>query len=203
MLRPYTTRIITNMKYDSDKHHRQSIRLEGYDYSQNGAYFVTICTYKKQCLFGDITNSKMELSEIGAITNKCWNEIPDHFPNVLLDYFVVMPNHIHGIINIVGAKHSHLASTNKVNPLPVNASPLQPLQPCGTDKGSLGAIIQNFKSVTTRKVNKVLEQQGMPLWQRNYYEHVIRNEDDLNDIREYIINNPLKWALDKENMDNR
>lgn len=187
------------MKYDPDKHHRKSVRLKDYDYSQNGAYFVTICAYKKQCLFGDITNSKMELSEIGAIAGKCWNEISTHFPNVLLDYFVVMPNHIHGIVNIVGAKHSHSASTNKVSPLLVNASPLQPLQPCGTDKGSLSAIIQNFKSVTTRKINRILGRRYFPSWQRNYYEHVIRNEDDLNDIREYIINNPIKWDLDKEN----
>ncbi len=184
------------MKYDPDRHHRQSIRLKDYDYSQNGVYFVTICTYKKQCLFGDITNSKMELSEIGAIAGKCWNEIPNHFPNVLLDYSVVMPNHIHGIVNIVGAKHSQVEGLLYSLALNVNASPLQP---CGTDKGSLGAIIQNFKSVTTRKVNRMLGQRNIPLWLRNYYEHIIRNDDDLNEIREYIINNPLKWDLDKEN----
>ena len=191
------------MKYDPDKHHRKSIRLKDYDYSQSGAYFVTICTYSKEYLFGSIVDEKMDLSEIGENAGRCWNEIPNHFPNVLLDYFVVMPNHIHGIINMVGAKHSHLASTNKASSLPVNASPLQSLQPCGTDKGSLSAIIQNFKSVTTRKINQMFGRRNVPLWQRNYYEHVIRNEDDLNEIRRYIINNPLKWALDRENIDNK
>ena len=189
-----------NMKYDPDKHHRKSIRLKGYDYSQSGAYFVTICTYNKEYLFGNIVDEKMNLSETGAIVSKCWNNIPDHFPDALLDYFVVMPNHIHGIINIVGAKHSHLVSTNEASPSSVNASSLQPY---GTNPNSLGAIIQNFKSVTARKVNRMLGRQNVPLWQRHYYEHVIRNEDDLNEIREYIVNNPLKWALDKENMDNK
>lgn len=184
------------MKYDTDRHNRKSIRLKGYDYSQNGGYFVTICTHNKQCLFGDIVNSKMELSEMGKIAEKCWNEIPDHFDNILLDYFVIMPNHIHSIINIVGAKHLGVTSTKYSHLSSPNASPLQPR---GTDKGSLGAIIQNYKSVTTRKINKIFSRQGSLLWQRNYYEHVIRNDSDLNDIREYIINNPLKWALDKEN----
>jgi len=184
------------MKYNPDKHNRKSIRLKDYDYSQLGAYFVTICTCNKECLFGDVVDGKMELSEIGTIADNCWNDIPNHFQNVSSDYFVVMPNHIHGIINIVGAKHSHLMSTDKISTLPANASPLRPN---GTDSGSLGAIIQNFKSVTTRKINRILKRRDIPLWQRNYYEHVVRNNDDLNEIREYIINNPLKWELDKEN----
>jgi REP element-mobilizing transposase RayT len=182
------------MKYDLDKHHRKSIRLKDYDYSQTGAYFVTICTHNKKCLLGNIIDGKMELSEIGAIVDKCWNDIQRHFQNVSFDVYMVMPNHIHGIINIVGAKHSHLTLTNKTITLPANASPLR-LH--GTDPNSLGAIIQNFKSVTSRKINHILASQK-PLWQRNYYEHVIRNDEDLNDIREYVINNPLKWELDKE-----
>jgi putative transposase len=101
------------MKYDPDKHHRKSVRLKDYDYSQSGAYFITICTYNKEYLFGNVIDDKMDMSEIGAIADKCWNEIPNHFQNVFLDYFVVMPNHIHGIVNIVRAKHSHLTSTNK------------------------------------------------------------------------------------------
>ncbi|MEK7396838.1 MAG: transposase [Candidatus Poribacteria bacterium] len=185
------------MKYDPNEHHRRSIRLKDYDYSQSGAYFVTICTYKKQCLFGGIINGKAELTEIGMIAERCWRDISNHFQNVSLDYFVIMPNHIHGIINIVGAKHSHLASMNKVNALPANALPLR-LH--GTNSDSLGAIIQNFKSITTRKINKMLKHQGVSIWQKNYYEHVIRNDDNLNEIREYIINNPLKWALDSENI---
>jgi putative transposase len=187
------------MKYDPDKHHRKSIRLKDYDYSQSVAYFVTMCAYKKQCLFGDIINGKVELSEIGVIVEQYWKEISVHFQNVSLDYFVIMPNHIHGIINIVGAKHSHLASTNKTSVFPANALPLR-LH--GTDPDSLGAIIQNFKSITTRKINKMLKHQGMSIWQKNYYEHIIRNDDNLNEICEYIINNPLKWDLDKENPDN-
>ena len=181
------------MKYDPQLHHRRSIRLKGYDYSSAGAYFVTVCTNNRECLFGDIREGKMVLNECGEIVSLKWKNIPAHFGNVELDEFVIMPNHIHGIIiivdTIVGAKHS------------LNASPLHlplPLQ-YGTSPGSLPAIMQNFQSVTTRKINQIRCSLGNKFWQRNYYEHVIRNEKELNALREYIVNNPLKWDLDKDN----
>ena len=97
------------MKYNPDIHHRRSIRLQGYDYSSPGAYFVTMCTHNRECLFGEIANGKMRLNELGKIASQCWLAIPDHFPHARLGAFVIMPNHVHGIIwivdNIVGAKN--------------------------------------------------------------------------------------------------
>ncbi len=164
------------------------MRLKGHDYSQAGAYFVTLCTQSRECLFGEIVDMEMRLNELGRIVSECWDDMPKHFPNVELDEFVMMPNHMHGIILItvdVGAKHLQIAA---------NASPLH-----GTQSGSLGAIIQNFKSVSTRKINQLREPRGVTIWQRNYFEHIIRNDKELNSIRDYIAANPARWEEDKEN----
>ncbi|PIU54770.1 MAG: hypothetical protein COS88_06605 [Chloroflexi bacterium CG07_land_8_20_14_0_80_51_10] len=174
------------MRFDPDKHHRRSIRLKGYDYSQAGAYFVTICTKDRGCLFGEIIDGEMVLNPFGEVVQACWDDLPRHYPHVELDAFVIMPNHLHGIIIIRRGEAF----------VPSNASPLHPH---GTQPGSLGAIIQNFKSVSTRKINRSTRNPGNKSWQRNYYEHVIRNEKSLNTIRCYIIENPLRWADDPEN----
>lgn len=181
---------------------RKSIRLKDYDYSQPGGYFVTIVTQNKECVFGEIVNGNMILSSYGEIIDQCWNKTPNNFYNIELDSFQIMPNHIHGIIhivdNIVGAKHS-IKKLHKIgNNLQRNASPLQPN---GTNTGSLGAIIQNFKSVTSRKINQIHKSPGQKLWQRSFYDHVIRNETELKNVRKYIEDNPLKWELDIENPD--
>ena len=173
------------MKYDPEKHHRRSIRLKEYDYSQSGAYFITICVYNRECLFGEIVNGEMRLNEWGTIVENELLKTPELRPNVLLDEYVVMPNHIHGIVVIMDNCRGVLqyAPTRRFR------SPSQ----------TIGAIVRGFKSTTTKRINEMRIAPGMPVWQRNYYEHIIRNEDKLNEIREYIIGNPIKWAEDENN----
>ncbi|MGC8787350.1 MAG: transposase [Anaerolineae bacterium] len=196
------------MGYNPEKHHRRSIRLPGYDYTQPGAYFVTICTQNRECLFDDPV--------LRAVVETCWQAIPRHIPQVKLDAWVVMPNHVHGIIVVthhptsVGARHSQeislsrndLASyrANEFMPnQPRNALPLPQPMAHGALPRSLGVIVGNFKSVTARRINRIRHTPGMEVWQRNYYEHIIRNEGALQRIRKYIVNNLLRWELDIEN----
>ncbi|MFN3481336.1 MAG: transposase, partial [Thermodesulfovibrionales bacterium] len=174
------------MKSNPNIHHRRSIRLKDYDYSQAGAYFVTICTYKRQCLFGHIINGKMVLNEYGQCVEYTWKDLINHNFNILLDTFAIMPNHVHGIVilqDIDNNKHTVGAGS----------------EPAPTKKPLLFEIVRQFKTFSARRINQLRNSSGIPLWQRNYYEHIIRNEDELNKIREYIINNPLKWELDIEN----
>ncbi|HOO14890.1 MAG TPA: hypothetical protein PKU90_02960 [Candidatus Paceibacterota bacterium] len=171
------------MKYNPDKHHRRSIRLQGYDYSQPGIYFITLCTQNRECLFGEILNGEMRLNEFGKIAHQCWLEMPHHFPHIQLDEFVVMPDHIHGIIvlnNIVGAK---------------KFSPLQNITPFRSPSKTIGSIIRGFKIGVTKGFRQNTD--IYVVWQRNYYEHIIRNEVELNRIRQYIIDNPKKWKTDE------
>jgi REP element-mobilizing transposase RayT len=201
--------------YNPQIHHRRSIRLKGYDYTQAGAYFVTICTHNKEYLFGHVADGEMTLNTFGTIVDHQWRQVPRFFPCASLDEFRVMPNHIHGIVVIhetlnplfpVGAKHPAQKDVKAYQNNTDDASPLhiphtQHTRPIGTKPDSLSAIIQNFISVSTRKINHVRKHSGEKLWQRNYYEHIIRNESELNRIREYIISNPLRWAEDRENSD--
>jgi len=167
---------------------RRSIRLPGYDYTHPGAYFVTICSHEYKPIFGKVLNGEMKLNESGQIVIKCWAQLPSHFPQVELNAFIVMPNHIHGIINItrknVGATH---------------ASPLQTevRTRSGPKPGSLGAIVGSFKSAVTKRINKLHNTPGTPVWQRNYFEHIIRSDKVLNAICRYILNNPARWELDR------
>ena len=193
------------MPFNSEKHRRRSIRLPGYDYSQPGAYFVTICTLNRACLFGDIVNGVMRLNPMGCMVQECWMAIPQHFPHVVLDAFVVMPNHVHGILVIVektnaGAAHS-AGAMRSVGA--THASPLQndntPTRPRGPKRQSIASIVGSFKSAVTKCINEYRGTPGAPVWQRNYYEHIIRTEESLNHIREYILQNPLRWHLDREN----
>lgn len=181
------------MKYNPSKCHRRSVRLKEYDYSQVGAYFITICTYGGKCLFGKVINGEMGLSKYGEIVNKFWHKIEDYFLNVKIDVFVVMPNHIHGIIFITDERRGGVSPPNHT----LQGEETSPLQ-----KRALGQIVAYFKYQTTKQVNQIRNAIGTSFWQRNYYEHVIRNEDDLRQIREYIVNNPLKWDLDSENPEN-
>lgn len=159
---------------------RRSIRLRDYDYSLSGAYFVTLCAHQRQCLFGNIQDGTMCLNLLGQTIQNCWNNIPIHFSKVELDAFVVMPNHIHAIVL--------LTDTEEI-PLQQKASSSGPKQ------GSLGAVIGQFKSSVTRQFKQDSGAFG-PLWQRNYYEHIVRSETALNHIRTYIDINPAKWADD-------
>ncbi|MGQ0602346.1 MAG: transposase [Anaerolineales bacterium] len=184
------------MTYDPQKHHRRSIRLKGYDYRRTGAYFVTLVTYGREGLFGEIVAEAMRPNEFGAIVTDDWRRISRHFVRVTLDEFVVMPNHVHGVI-VLGWDE---ASAGRGPEIPAALSAeAAPQRPIGTQSGSLGAIVQNYKSVTTRKINQRRCTPGVPVWQRNYYERIIRDEGELNRIRRYIIENPLRWALDDNN----
>lgn len=178
------------MKYNPDIHYRRSIRIKEYDYSQEGAYYFTICCHQKRCLLGEIINGIMQLNIVGKTVAAVWHNLPHHFPFIELDAFVIMPNHIHGIIVI----------TEQLNNI-VNNQLLKPQTslPNGTKAGSLGAILQNFKSVSTRQVNRLTRNSGT-IWQRNYYEQIIRDEQAYNNIRRYIIENPLTWEDDEENI---
>ncbi|MCB9434645.1 MAG: transposase [Ardenticatenaceae bacterium] len=184
-------------RYNPQIHHRRSIRLAGYDYTQAGAYFITICTHNRQNLFGEVVAGEMVLNENGRIVAACWLDLARHFPHITLGEWVVMPNHIHGIIVIVVGRGEASATKTVDNPdgLRADASPLQP-QPNGTDSGSIGAMVQNFKSVASRKINKQRGTPGTPVWQRNYWEHIIRNEQAYQRIAHYIANNPAQWDAD-------
>ena len=157
------------MAFDPARHHRRSIRLRDYDYGSPGAYFVTVVTVNRDCLFED--------AALRSIVERSWLAVPRHCAHAKLDAWVVMPNHIHGIVVIHEAPASsvHLATA------------------------SLGTMIGNFKSVTTRRINRVRRMPAAPVWQRNYYERVVRNERELDRIRSYIAANPMRWTLDREN----
>jgi REP element-mobilizing transposase RayT len=166
-----------------------------------GAYFVTICAWNKECLFGEIRNGEMLLNEYGKFVMKYWNAIPSHFMNVQCDEFVVMPNHIHGIIFInncrgeVSSPFSEIVAPNsKTKNAPIQGGETPPLR-----KITLGQIAAYFKYQSAKRINQIRNTPGTPVWQRNYYEHVIRTEKELNQIREYIVNNPMQWELDTEN----
>ena len=216
------------MPYDPRKHHRRSIRLPGYDYTQAGAYFVTLVTHERACLFGEIVDGEMRLNEAGQAAERCWLDIPSHFPHAALDAFVIMPNHVHGILWIVetpagamgpgetgvGAKNfSPLRPppSSSVSPpdqpssrpaathtLPGGPSPSAGL-PRGTSR-TIGSIVRGFKIGVTKWFRQNTSR-GVA-WQRNYYEHIIRDETSLRQIREYIVANPQRWSLDHENPDN-
>jgi putative transposase len=250
------------MTYNPSSHHRRSIRLKGYDYSQEGLYFITLCTQNRVCLFGKIENEKMMLNDAGRIANECWLNIPNHFPNVILHEFIIMPNHVHGIIQLVGANNyspqmisSEFSSPEKISQelnsselnSPANNSPkinspekispennlsenqltkignnhldgvgndlndnhsnhgaknvsinhgaknVSPLRGHSPSK-TIGSIVRGYKIGVTNwfRYNGNSEK----IWQRNYWEHIIRDEQSCHRIAEYIINNPAKWDVD-------
>ena len=254
-------------KYNPEKHHRRSIRLPGFDYSSPGVYFITIRAQSPGNWFGEIVKGEMRLNEAGLMVERIWNGIPEKNPEVKIDFYMVMPDHFHGILMIMGESENDevgkdIAGEHKVRPYspspygmendhdpndrikyaddggsPDDASgsgwsgsgsrsksckgeprvrpmilstcpmllstrpitPKIPSIPNGTADGSIGRIIQAFKSITTNKyITGVKENDWQPfpgrLWQRNYYEHVVRNEDALRRIREYIMNNPVKFV---------
>jgi REP element-mobilizing transposase RayT len=230
------------MPYNSNIHHRRSIRLKGYDYTQQGAYFVTICTHQRNCLFGEIVDGEIKLNTNGEIARGSWLSIPRYFKNVELDEFVIMPNHLHGIIiidssEVVGEALANqdfsqlfsevagealanqdfsqlfsevageaLANQDFSKQQNLSSQCFAPtvytgetVKINGTKPQSLAAITQNYKSVSTRQINRMNKAKGNVIWQRNYYEHIIRNEEALNNIREYIVNNPINWVKDQEN----
>jgi putative transposase len=157
---------------------RHTLRLNNYNYAWQGAYFVTICTRNKQSIFGQIIESRMKLNSFGEVVESVWKGIPLHYPEINNDVFIVMPNHIHGIITIGQGKRA--------------GSKPAPTRP-------LSEIVRAFKTYSSRGINELRHTQGASVWQRNYYEHVIRNENEYSEIGEYIYYNPAKWETDSEN----
>jgi len=177
------------MTQESGGLHRCSMRLPYYDYSQAGAYFVTVCAHKRRCLFGAVINGEMQMNRCGKVVEEEWYRSAKMRREIELDAFCVMPNHVHGIVVIAKS--------------PVGAQGLAPRQhghaPLQRKVRSLSTLIAGFKAAATTRINELRGTPRTPVWQRNYYEHVIRNEDDLSEIREYIESNALKWDLDREN----
>ena len=206
-------------KFDPQKHHRRSIRLKGYDYSQEGAYYVTIVTWQREFLFGEIVNQEMMLSPYGEIVQKWWQEIPVHFSNVETGAFVIMPNHVHGVIYILDERRGTVSvprdnqNHNKMDLFELKNKPLELGDEMNKNVSAsmggvtpplrvptLGQVVAYFKYQSTKEMNTV-ENAGTvtKFWQRNYYEHVIRNENDLQNKTDYIESNPLLWDEDDEN----
>ncbi len=188
------------MTYSPDIHHRRSIRLKGYDYSQAGACFVTICTMDRQCLFGDIVSGQMRLNRAGQMIATVWQEIPRYYSGIDIDNVAVMPNHLHGIITIVGAGPRACPGPGH----PQGGAPTVSGHPQGGAPArlSLPDVVHRFKTLTTKRYVDGVKQNGWTpfpgkLWQRNYWEHIVRNESELHRIREYICNNPAQWEMDK------
>lgn len=197
--------------YNPHIHHRHSIRLKGYDYSQSGLYYITICVQDRKCLFGEIVvevqnfepqRRKMVLNDAGKIADNCWLEIPKHFPDAVLHEYIIMPNHVHGIIELIktGLQYESVVNAGVQNfePLRRNQSPKNEYQKIIPH--SIGSIVRGFKiGVTKWFRNNTVEVQNFeprPIWQRNYYECIIRDEKSYCRIAEYIINNPENWKED-------
>jgi putative transposase len=194
---------------------RQSIRIREFDYASPGAYFITICTQDRVELFGDVIGGQMRLSPVGTMVEKAWKNIPQYAPRIGLDEFIVMPNHVHGIVTIGldgwDRSEFHRGRTRRSAPtmtwdigmVGAGFHPRPRLESDGSG-GSVSAIIQRFKSWTTYQFRMGIKRQGAEplrrrLWQRNYYEHIVRNDGELDRIREYIRNNPQNWDTDPEN----
>lgn len=194
------------MAFNPEIHHRKSNRLSGFDYTQNGMYFVTICAFNRACIFGDIVKGETHLNAIGEIVAEEWVKTSAMRHNVELGEWVVMPNHLHAIVMIddgnqncrgdlrspfyqcdYGAMPKHYLYSNKGD---------RQVAPTGPRTKSMGAIIAGFKSAVTKQVNILRQMPGLPLWQQNYHDHIIRDENDYNRICEYIRTNPLRWELD-------
>ena len=211
------------MKYNPQIHHRKSIRLKGYDYSQAGLYFITICCQDRAHLFGYIENGKMIVNDAGKMIDNEWLKLPERFKNIRLHQYVVMPNHFHAILEIVGntvgatlvvapndtvAPNDVVAPNDTVSPndtVAQNEQTTEKLQPqwiAPTEKPkTVGDIVGAFQSIVTVEYIRGVKQNGWQrfngkLWQRNYWEHIIRNENEYQRISNYIINNPRQWDND-------
>jgi putative transposase len=185
-------------KFDPHKHHRRSIRLKGYDYSQSGAYFITICTYQRLPLFGEIVDAGMQMNFVGRISRKEWERLPGRFPFLEIGSFVVMPNHIHAIL-IMGrgtAGHDEAIVSENSRRAPTGMAIEYFRRPVA---GSLPTIVRSYKSAVSLRVNRLRQRPNHPLWQRNYYEHVIRDQVEWEHIEAYIQANPKLWDTDQIN----
>ncbi|MDP9372578.1 MAG: transposase [Chloroflexota bacterium] len=191
------------MGYDPRVHHRRSIRLKGYDYSQPGAYFVTICVRWRERLLGEVVDGETRPNAYGAIVARCWDDLPRHYPTVELDAFVVMPNHIHGIIVLTDPLPNDVGAGLKPAPPPDGGTPARMRE--GVEEESrqaLSEIVRAFKTFSARRINEARGAVGTPVWQRGYWDHIIRNERSLRRFQTYIIDNPARWEMDQLHPDN-
>ncbi|MDO9302162.1 MAG: hypothetical protein Q7T89_12300 [Anaerolineales bacterium] len=195
------------MKHDPNKHHRRSIRLKGYDYHNAGAYFITICTKNRECVLDDVI--------INGIINDVWQALPSWFPTIELDEFVIMPNHVHFVVWIVGTSLADVLPTNILDADVIDGGnadggkprPYQISQPQKINiNPTLGDVVGAFKSLVFKVYLGWIEindpSRRAKFWQHNYYEHIIRNDRELNAIRQYIIDNPINWKMDRDNLEN-
>jgi REP element-mobilizing transposase RayT len=169
--------------------HRKPIRLPGYDYAQPGTYFVTICTYRNRCLFGDVVDDTLHLGDFGHIAREEWLRSARIRPRITLDAFVVMPNHLHGIISLSDTSAVPAGTQQRAPTVGQFGQPTP---------DSLPTIVRGFKASVTYSINTVRSTPGLPVWQRGFYEEVVRNDKALTLVREYIANNPLRWSIDRE-----
>jgi putative transposase len=207
-------------KFNPNKHHRRSIRLPGYDYTGPGGYFITICTYERLPLFGKIVDEEMILSLLGRIAVQEWKRLVKRFPFLELGEFVVMPNHLHGILIIngggtavagrgtaveefnagIGQARRARTGDEEFDKDPSRHAPTREGFGCPVP-GSIPTIVRSYKASVSWRVNRLREHPDHPVWQRNYYEHVIRDKADWERITTYIQNNPLLWDKDQINPD--
>ena len=195
MLRPYNPYaygLPNNMPSKSRR--RNSLRLSGYDYTQPGAYFVTMNTHQRECLFGEIIDGVMLLNEYGSHAKECWIAIPEHFPNVELGVYVIMPNHVHGII-IITDRIVEVVGAVGVQ----HAVPLQPQSNSKIKPGSLNAIVRSYKSALTKQIHEEDEFSPEKIWQRSFHDRIIRNKEEWRRIHLYIEANPTNWQEDRDN----
>ncbi|MFQ5798323.1 MAG: transposase [Bacteroidota bacterium] len=175
------------MTYEPNGRHRRSIRLQDYDYSSAGGYFVTICTKNREHLFGEIVDGTMHMIPVAHLVQECWDDLAKHHRNIDLDAFLIMPNHIHGIVLILDAW------VGAIHESPLLTSFLE------RRRMLLPRIVGRFKMRSAKRINELRRTPGDAVWQRNYFEHIIRDERSLNKIREYIMTNPERWQYDREN----
>ncbi len=201
------------MRYNPDKHHRRSIRLKGHNYSASGTYFIIICVFQRECLFGEVVSGEMNLNQFGQLVASHWQNLAQHHSTLNVDKFVIMPNHIHGILILKDgqAKHNEfvgagladppVATHNASSPKPAlllqNVAPLSSKNVATTQRYSISEIIRGFKTFSARRINQIRRSPGVPVWQRNYYEHIIRDETASSTIRRYVANNPKSWKADQ------
>jgi len=182
----------------NQRYFHKSIRLKGYDYTRPGSYFITLCTGHHQALFGDIIDGEMILNEWGRIIKDYIDKIPDHYANVEIDRYVIMPNHVHMIVVLWLEKESCNGTANQINVEAIHELPLRDRMKTRR-KMKLPKIVGWLKMNASKQINIKRKISVQSIWQRNYYEHIIRNERELNNIRRYIINNPPNWEYDREN----
>lgn len=181
------------MRYDPARHHRRSMRLKGYDYGAAGAYFITICTYQRHCLFGEIIDGEMHLNEFGRVVADCWDAIPGHFPSIQLDESVVMPNHVHGILVVTDTPRRGMAL-----PCPYPTMPRTETREFGKPLAqTISTVVGSFKSAVTKRINILRNAPRTPVWQRNFYDHIIRHEASMQRIQHYVQTNPSSWRSDQ------